>query len=755
MLSKSTLATRLTIAAAVAIAIQPLAHAQSDAGALEEVVVTAQKREQRLIDVPIAVTALGGEALERRGITNVQGLEGFSPNLQISPTPGNSTAAQIAIRGSVTANPALTWEPAVGMYVDGVYVGKTQGALFDLIEIDRIEVLRGPQGTLWGRNTLAGAFNIVTRKPSGEASGSATVDVGNYSARGGKVSIDFPALGAAKINLALAAHQRDGWVSNKVGNVTTPPGRAASTSDLNNSDTKSARLAIDVPASESVDIAYRGDYNDVDQNSSFSQLYRSSLPFLAPYVSKSRLTSATIDGPSFERSKTQGHSLTIDWRVSAADTIRSITAKRKLTWQDGLDLDGSPLDIARTQRLSDYDSTSQEFQWIGSSGGLQYVAGAYYFKDDGYTDNPQAFFLDFGPAVGVRFKSQYGFTTKAYAGFGQIEYAINDQFSFTGGLRYTNETKTIARCAGLVGIFDYVPCITRAEKSFNATTPLAILTWKPDASFSGYLKYAEGFKSGGFNGEAGDPSNSIPVNVAQVQTPYLPEKLKSLEIGAKWLFADNRGYANLAAFQNKSQDMQLSIFEAKGAANSSIKNAGEAKVNGAEFELGWRFEQGTRLQVSLGQMSGKFDRYVDRGVEVAFNREMTHLPKTTAAATVDAALGSLLGGEARLLVDVSHIGDYTLYAYPIAVLPTVDPASVNSALANDTRVPSHTLVNARLSLGGIAYGSAKFDVALWSKNLLDEKYIQNMIDFGPGFGNLTQVYFGTPRTYGLQATARW
>lgn len=755
MLSKSTLATRLTIAAAVALAIQPLAHAQSDAGALEEVVVTAQKREQRLIDVPIAVTALSGEALERRGITNVQGLEGFSPNLQISPTPGNSTAAQIAIRGSVTANPALTWEPAVGMYVDGVYVGKTQGALFDLIEIDRIEVLRGPQGTLWGRNTLAGAFNIVTRKPSGEASGSATVDVGNYSARGGKVSIDFPTLGAAKINLALAAHQRDGWVSNKVGNVATPPGRAASTSDLNNSDTKSARLAIDVPASESVDIAYRGDYNDVDQNSSFSQLYRSSLPFLAPYVSKSRLTSATIDGPSFERSKTQGHSLTVDWRVSAADTIRSITAKRKLTWQDGLDLDGSPLDIARTQRLSDYDSTSQEFQWIGSSGGLQYVAGAYYFKDDGYTDNPQAFFLDFGPAVGVRFKSQYGFTTKAYAGFGQIEYAINDQFSFTGGLRYTNETKTIARCAGLVGIFDYVPCITRAEKSFNATTPLAILTWKPDASFSGYLKYAEGFKSGGFNGEAGDPSNSIPVNVAQVQTPYLPEKLKSLEIGAKWLFADNRGYANLAAFQNKSQDMQLSIFEAKGAANSSIKNAGEAKVNGAEFELGWRFDQGTRLQVSLGQMSGKFDRYVDRGVEVAFNREMTHLPKTTAAATVDAALGSLLGGEARLLVDVSHIGDYTLYAYPIAVLPTVDPASVNSALANDTRVPSHTLVNARLSLGGIAYGSAKFDVALWSKNLLDEKYIQNMIDFGPGFGNLTQVYFGTPRTYGLQATARW
>lgn len=166
---------RMTVALAVALALQPALHAQSDETGLEEIVVTAQKREQRLIDVPIAVTALAGEALERRGITNVQGLEGFTPNLQISPTPGNSSAAQIAIRGSVTANPALTMEPAVGIYVDGVYVGKTQGALFDLIEIDRIEVLRGPQGTLWGRNTLSGAFNIVTRKPSGEAGGSATI----------------------------------------------------------------------------------------------------------------------------------------------------------------------------------------------------------------------------------------------------------------------------------------------------------------------------------------------------------------------------------------------------------------------------------------------------------------------------------------------------------------------------------------------------------------------------------------------------
>jgi iron complex outermembrane receptor protein len=740
-------APRPMVALAVALALAPLAHAQQDA-ALEEVVVTAQKREQRLIDVPIAITALAGDALERRGITDVQGLEGFTPNLQISPTPGNSTAAQIAIRGSVTANPALTMEPAVGIYVDGVYVGKTQGALFDLIEIDRIEVLRGPQGTLWGRNTLSGAFNIITRKPSGEAGGSATVSVGNYSALGGKVSIDLPKIGEAKVNLAVAAQRRDGWVDNRAGNFATPPGRAASTSELNN-------LAIDVPVNDAFSIAYRGDYNDIDQNASHSQLYRALLPFLAPYVSKTRQTRATVDGPSFERSRTHGHSLTLEWQANESNTLRSITAQRKLTWEDGLDLDGSPLNIAHTQRLSDYDSLSQEFQWVGSSGKLSYVAGLYYFEDDGYTDNPQAFFIEFGPAVGVRFKSQYGFKTKATAAFGQIDYAINDQFSVTAGLRYTDEDKSIARCAGLVGIFDYVPCITRAQTNFSDTTPLAVLTWKPSDTFSAYLKYSEGFKSGGFNGEAGDPSNPIPVNIAQVQTPYLPESLKATEIGAKWLFADNRGYANVALFNNDSQDMQLSIFEAKGAANSSIKNAGEANVKGLEVELGWQFPQGTRLQFALGKMDGEFDRYVDRGVEVAFNRALTHLPETTLSATLDAALGTVFGAEARLLLDASYIDDYTLYAYPIALLPTTDPASVNSALANDTRVPSHALLNARLSFDGVEFGGTKLDVALWSRNLTDKKYIQNMIDFGPGFGSLTQVYFGTPRTYGIELTSRW
>src|SRR6185295_13302558 len=150
------------------------------AASLEEVIVTAQKREENVQQVPVAVTALGQQFLEDRQLTSIEGLSSVTPNLRVQNTPGDSTGAQIAIRGGVTINPALAWEPAVGVYLDGVYIGKTQGSVFDAVDLQRVEVLRGPQGTLYGRNTLAGAINLITAKPTGDFGGSAKVQAGNY-----------------------------------------------------------------------------------------------------------------------------------------------------------------------------------------------------------------------------------------------------------------------------------------------------------------------------------------------------------------------------------------------------------------------------------------------------------------------------------------------------------------------------------------------------------------------------------------------
>ena len=150
---------------------------------IEEIVVTAQKREQNILEVPFSITAISEADVENRDITNIGEIDRLVPNLQVTQAPGNSTAAQIAIRGGVTINPALTWETTVGLYLDGVYIGKTQGSVFDVVEVERIEVLRGPQGTLYGRNTLAGGINIVSKAPSGELGGYAKAGVGNYGAQ--------------------------------------------------------------------------------------------------------------------------------------------------------------------------------------------------------------------------------------------------------------------------------------------------------------------------------------------------------------------------------------------------------------------------------------------------------------------------------------------------------------------------------------------------------------------------------------------
>ena len=213
---------RRAVPACVVALLASVAQAQEAPEAkVDEVLVTAQKRVQRLQDVPIAISALSGSQLESRNIGSVADLGSISPNLTVTSTPGNATASQVAIRGGVTINPALYWDTSVGMYVDGVYMGKSQGSVFKMVDLERVEVLRGPQGTLYGRNSMSGAINFITRKPSGEFGGDVSVSVGNYNERVVKAALDLPKAGIASISLGLRTEDRDGWVK-------TTPGSSAS-----------------------------------------------------------------------------------------------------------------------------------------------------------------------------------------------------------------------------------------------------------------------------------------------------------------------------------------------------------------------------------------------------------------------------------------------------------------------------------------------------------------------------------------------
>ncbi len=719
------------------------AHAQA---AIEEIVVTAQKREQSIQDIPFSITAIGTDVIESRDITDIEEVGKMVPNLQVTHAPGGSTSAQVAIRGGVTINPALTWETTVGLYLDGVYIGKTQGSAFDVIEIERVEVLRGPQGTLYGRNTLAGGINIVSKAPSGVFSGHARLGTGNLGHRTLAASLDLPTLGTVRLSLAGRSEKRDGWVD--VSDAAFfPPASVGALGDL---DSTAFRAAMDVDVNDRTTLSYRFDYSDSNQAATHSQLHRADSDFGLPlfgFVSTEREDQASVDGPSFERSEVSGHSLILDFDLSEAMSLKSITAARELSWSDGLDLDGSPLDVAHTQRHSDYDSFSQELQILGERGALSYVAGLYYFSDEGFTDNPQRFFGAFGPFAAI-FISRYGFDTEAIAAFAQVDFAVSDELTLTAGLRYTDERKEIERELGNPGLPRSIPAGTGADTSFDDVTPTVSITYALSDATTAYLRYAEGFKSGGFNGEA--------QTVAETLLPYSSESVRSIEAGIKGVWLNNRLRAVAALFRNDHKDMQLSVFTAEGAAGSSVRNAGEAVIQG--FELEGSLQVGGRVEVAAGYgyLDPEYDKYLDcgGGVDVAGNRAFPHAPEHSFNASLDALVASGGWGELAFILGYHSVSGHYLYPFPI--VPDTNAACAPSALAPATEVGDYAVTDARLLLSEVNFDEQlSLSAALWVKNLADEAYRANMIDFGPPFANMTPAYYGLPRTYGLDITIRW
>jgi iron complex outermembrane receptor protein len=725
------------------------------------VTVTAQKREQSLLEVPIAVTAMGKTELNRRGVENVADLSALAPGLQVSRSPANDSISQIAIRGNSEINPAIYWDPAVGIYLDGVYLGKSQGTVFDVVELNRVEVLRGPQGTLYGRNSIGGAINLVTRAPSGQLGGELALEAGNFGAFAQKLSVDLPQMGRLKLSLAARSEQRDGWVEGR---------RASAVDEFNDRDSHGLRLAADMAISSSLQAAYRYDLSEIDTHGSYGQLFRANpgfftfvgLPNFAANADQNRQKTANVDSDAFQQVRVEGHALTLTQQMGAADWLKSISAFRRLRNHDGSDYDGTADPVAETQRYTHFNQLSQELQWVGKRGPLQYVGGLYYYRDRGNTNNPQAYFGGFS-----RFDSRYGTETDAYAAYGQLDYQALEALSLSAGLRYTSERKQLSRVFGCnapaLGCFAapgeefnyFIPEGTAASKTFSATTPSLSVAWRFSPSVNAYARYAEGFKSGGFNGEFSDTSQTPAQNVAETQRSFEPEKQRSYELGLKTELLNGRAQFNAAAFYNQLDNYQASIFVASGAAASVIRNAGKATVQGLELEAAYAPMRGVRLQGNYAYLNSEYDRFTDdSGREQANNRAFVHAPRNTFNLMLDTTLAQTPAGELRAVVDYAYTSSFFLYPYQLAGSgPQHDPAQ---PVAGDTQVRSHGLLNLRLALSKVKLGpDAQAELALWCRNALDEDEPLNYIDFGPGFGNLTTAYFMDPRTYGLTGSLRW
>lgn len=705
--------------------------AKEEPKTLSTVVVTAERRSQNLQDVPASVTAFDSAELSRRGMNNVHDLSGAAPDLMVVATPAATLQAGIAMRGAAQVNPALYFDPPVAMYVDGVYYGKNSGAVFDLVDLERVEVLHGPQGTLYGRNTYAGAINFITHKPTGVFNGTAQIDLGNYNGRVGKVAMDLPAIGKLKASVGGRIDRQDGW-------VTTTPGSAVP--QMGNTHKQSSFIDLLLDATPNLTFNYRFDHHDVNQYPPFGQVIKSDFAsiFGIPGVDarSGRQTTGGVDSPVLERMKMDGHAFHATWDLGSAGTLKYIYGHRKMDYFQTLDLDGTALLIAQTsEKPNRYQLSSNELQWLGHWGPLDWVAGLYKFSDHGFTDNPQTFF--FGSAV---YDSRYGFATDAKAVYGQIDYKPTDRLTLTVGARRGFERKIGYRFE--VGPGVNIPDDTRAVTSAGALTPVASIAFQASKDVMLYGRYAEGFKGGGFNGEA--------ITLLDAITPFRPEKKKSVEVGVKSTLLDGRLRINGDLFHERNSDLQESVFTAAGSASSTIVNVGKSHDEGLELETEAIVTKNLKLRFNYSYLHEKYDEFMQLGVNVADNRAVVYAPRHTLNLVADATLGHSSLGTWRGLLDYRFASGFYQYPYQLML---VDPTA---QLAANTWIGASSKLNARVELTGMSWGgNVTGTVAFWVNNLTNNDHVASSIDFGPGFANLLVGYYNQPRTFGVSLIATW
>ena len=702
------------------------ANAQSS-GMLEEVVVTAQKKEENLQDTPIAITAITESTIDDLDLANIVDLANLAPNVHIINTPSNNTAATIAIRGGSTTNPAITWEPTVGMYLDGVYLGKGQGSIFDVVDLERVEILRGPQGTLYGRNTLGGAINLISKKPSGEGM-STKLTLGNYGLRQAQFINDFSLAGNGFVKIVLNEKRRGGYVSMAASPYQAAQGvvptSVSSNDRLNTIDSSGYKITY-LFEGEKSSFSFTADKTSQDNVPPFAQLIYAipnwsdafglgASPLagglrVAPielFQNSKRQAYASNDTLTRELSDVSGTSMQYTRDLSFG-TLKAIWSKRETDWYDRLDLDGGPFNIAETARDTDYEAETFELQLVGSTDNMDYVIGYYSLEDDAYTANPQSYF--FGRSF---FQQNYSGSGESEAIFGQLTYRMSDAWDVTLGIRSTEEDKK-----GFKEILGFISA--NGEGSFDDTTGTFILEHAYSENTNLYFKLAEGFKAGGFNGESSNPFAA--------SVPYAPETIQSTELGLKGQYFNNRMMLNIAYFDNEHEDMQISYFTADAAAASEVIN-NSADISGLEIETLTMIGDSTKLTLNISTLDSEFTGNKSAGD--GFLLELIpYSPETNIFIALEQDYGNY-----RVRLDHSRVGEHPSFPYNSQDFRS-ELTHIDSSNKTNFYILTEPLENMQLNF--------------WIKNLTNKSHQSSAISFPPSFGYLTVGYFDAPRTIGL------
>ena len=688
---------------------------------LDEVVVTARRRDEALKDVPISVSALGAERLEQTGVADITALQQQTPNATVQVARGSNSTLISFIRGIGQQDPLWGFEPGVGLYVDDVYIARPQGSVLDVYDVSRIEVLRGPQGSLYGRNTVGGAVKYVTSRLSQDPELTLRGAYGSYNQIDLLASGSLPLADNFRIGGAIASYQRDGYGSN-----------LNTGAEHYNKDVLAGRLSAEWEPQEGVQVRLAYDRTEDDSNPRHGHREVAGVGVGAGIPGSVYDTFAGLGDSNSVMN--QGLSATVQIDLNDNWTFKSITAYREGDTDTVIDFDNTPAPTLDVPAYYSDDQLTQEFQFLFDYERIQGVMGFFYL--DGHAEGA---FDTIAGNLGLVIGTAGYVNTTSYAGFADINLDLTDRLHLGIGMRYTLDEKTgsvfRANYAGatrspLLGGTARTPTLVRTNyirsKDFDQFTPKVSLSYDLSDDLTTYASYSRGFKSGGFDmrGDAILTPNTV--------NGYNPETVDSYEIGLKG--ALNRFSFSSSIFYNEYSDQQVTTqVPAVGGIASFVDNVGSSTFYGAEFEGRLEILDSLTANFAVGYLNSDFEEFLRYNLttmayeDISDQVVLQNAPEWTGYLGLT-WIGDVAGGELAVTPSVAYRGDYSQFEFPNPILDQ----------------QAYTLVDLSVVWTD---PSDRFTVGLYGKNLTDEEYKVGAYNFaGATFNNSLIAYYGPPQT---------
>ena len=721
----------LTSTAAIAAALSFAAPALAQESGLDTVIITAQKRGENLQDVPISINAFTDEGLKEYGVVDTQSLQMVTPGLVFNNT---SSGASPYLRGVGTRLSTLGLESSVAVYVDDRYVSRSSAALFDLADIERIEVLKGPQGTLYGRNATGGAIRVITKDPGNELSGELNATIGNFEQLTVRGYVGGPITDELKFQVSAASSKRNGYAENIFLDT-----------DVNDRDFQAYRAKLLWDPTDTISMKLSGAYWQRDDSNANQQ---QALDTAATNVglarggiagdSRSRVASAQTGNIKADESS-------IDYRLDVAFSFFDFSAittyaENNLDGQSESDGTSSPtLDV---YTFEDTDTFTQEIQFVSTNdSNLQWILGGYFFDQTGEANFTADFIFGFGP--GILSNQMQKVETTAYAVFGQASYDVTDKISLTVGGRWSHEEKDVLQTFIPGTIPSGVgPLPFSDNESWSSFTPMATVNYHTDLGMI-YFSYSQGFKSGGFNYPAASPT-AVPLD---------PEEITQYELGFKGDLFDGRLRLNSALFYYDYKDLQVTRAATSGGSVSlTTENAANAKVFGFDADATWLVTDNFTITGGVNVLDSEYQDY-DASARVPAS-ELTGMPGPGFGNTLFDADGETLLRAPNFSGFVSARYEFGFDNATVPVVLTYSykgdykfdfiASEATQALEQD----GYGLLGARISY---VPDSGNWSASIWGNNITDEQYFNEVTVNGFSLrGN-----WAAPRTYGIDLSVNF